>query len=80
MGAAMSDRGWHMTPEQAQEKARELLTAWSEQEGCTVASRYEGDRWDVLVDLIATALLAACQAQREKDAKICNEIHRILDY
>ena len=48
------------------EKARALLTQWSEQEGCTVVSRYEGDRWDKLVDIIATAL----DQQIEKDAGI----------
>ena len=37
-------------------KARELLTAWSEEEGCSVVSRYEGDRWDKLVGIIATAI------------------------
>ena len=46
--------------------ARQLLTQWSEQEGCTVVSRYEGDRWDKLVDIIATAL----DQQIERDAKV----------
>ena len=48
-----------MTPHQ---RARALLTKWSEQEGCTVISRYEGDRWDKLVDLIAAALEAETEA------------------
>ena len=56
-----------MTPREASMTvARQLLTQWSEQEGCTVVSRYEGDRWDKLVDIIATAL----DQQIEKDAKV----------
>ena len=51
--------------------ARDLLTQWSEQEGCTVVSRYEGDRWDKLVDIIATAL----DAQVERDAKVCESVY-----
>ena len=50
-------------------KARELLTAWSEEEGCSVVSRYEGDRWDKLVDIIATAL----DQQIERDAKVAEQ-------
>lgn len=44
------------------DRARKLLTQWSNDWGCSVISRYEGDRWDKLVVLIAEAL----RAQREK--------------
>ena len=59
-----------MTPREASVTvARDLLTQWSEQEGCTVVSRYEGDRWDKLVDIIATAL----DQQIEWDAKLAEQ-------
>ena len=61
-----------MTPREASVKvARHILTQWSEQEGCTVVSRYEGDRWDKLVDIIA----AARDQQIEKDAILVETCH-----
>ncbi|UOF79666.1 snu13p [Caudoviricetes sp.] len=64
------------------DRARALLTQWSQEWGCTVVSRYEGDRWDKLVELIAAALGAGrgqdCQTITELRERIV-ELHTEIE-